>query len=199
MASPEPITNLLASLGSGDLQAAHALMPLVYAELRGVARAALQGQSPGHTLQATELVHEAYLRLLGNTAVPWQNRAHFFAVAARAMRQILVDHARAKRSKKRGGAGQKESLLTIASPSGPSHLDLLALEEALGALAEHDSRKARVVELRFFGGLTREQIAEVLAVTTRTVERDWRYSQAWLSRRLDPIGDSEPESENRDG
>ena len=144
----------------------------------------MRGERPDHTLQTTALVHEVYLRLLGRTQPTWQNRAHFFAATARAMRQILVDHARGKRSQKRGAQGNKVSLDDVAAATGVSDLDLLALDDALVALSENDPRKARVVELRFFGGLTREEIAEVLGVTTRTVEREWKFAQAWLRREL---------------
>lgn len=144
----------------------------------------MRGQRPDHTLEPTALVHEAYVKLLGRTEVAWRDRAHFQAVAARAMRQILTDHERARRTRKRGGDARRRKVRELASPSGVSPLDLLALDEALEGLAEREPKKAQVVELRFFGGLTTEEAAEVLRVTTRTLENDWRYAKTWLRREL---------------
>ena len=182
--SPKEITAILTRMKGGDRDAVNQLTPLLYSELHGLAERAMRGQSPGHTLQATAVVHEAYLKMLGQTHLGLENRAHFLAVAARAMRQILIDHARTRRRKKRGGDARRVVLDPVASPAGISTLDLLALDEALTDLCEHDERKARVVELAFFGGLTHEEVAEVLEITTRTVRRDWNYAQAWLRRRL---------------
>ena len=184
MSSPQEFTTLLTRIGEGDRDAYDHLLPLVYGELHTLAEHAMAGERPDHTLGATSLVHEAYLRLVGQTPLSWQNRAHFLGVAARAMRQILIEHARRRRSKKRGGGAQRVTLSPIASPSEVPLIDLVALDEALTALAEQDPRKAQVVELRFFGGLNRHEAAEVLGITLRTVDRDWNYAQAWLQREL---------------
>ena len=184
MVSPGEITTILGRMGKGDPSAYDCLLPLVYDELRELAERAMAGQRPDHTLSPTALVHESYLRLLGKTQLSWQNRAHFLAVAARAMRQILIDHARARLRKKRGSGARKVSLDGLAVPSGPEEIDLLALNEGLAELEELEPRAAKVVELRFFGSLTRDEVAEILGVTTRTVAREWQYAQAWLCRKL---------------
>jgi RNA polymerase sigma factor (TIGR02999 family) len=182
--SRQPVTELLRAWGQGDEVALDRLMPVVYDELRRVARRYMGRERPGQSLQATALVNEAYLRLIDIKKVRWQDRAHFFAMSARLMRRILVDHARAHRSLKRGAGGQKVSLdeeLLLAPQPGQ---DLVALDEALEALAAVDPRKGQVVELRFFGGLTAEETAEVLKISTDTVLRDWKLAKAWLMREL---------------
>ncbi len=184
MASPHEITDILANARSGNPEAIHRLMPLVYSELHALAQHAMRGQRAGHTLQATALVHESFLRLVGGAPVSWQDRVHFVAVAAKTMRQILVDHARAQRAEKRGGNKKQKPITLVAASAGPEPLDLLALDEALIALSENEPRSARVVELRFFGGLTREEVAEVLGLTVRTVDRDWKFAQGWLHREM---------------
>lgn len=184
--SPGEVTNLLIELKNGNRDAESRLMPLVYGELRRLAGLYMRGERPGHTLQATALVHEAYLRLVGHEDVDWQNRAHFFGVAANLMRRILVDHARAKQAKKRGGGDQKVSLdqAVLVRPEAPEQF--LALDEALERLAKRDPRQARIVELRYFGGLSEEETAEVLEISVRTVKRDWSVARAWLYQQLNP-------------
>lgn len=174
------ITRLLVEIKGGNRRAQSELMPLVYAELRRLARGYMRGERPDHTLQATALVHEAYLKLVEEPAIDWQGRAHFFAVAAQLMRRILVDHARAHQAAKRGGLDHKMSLEEELIFSEAKSAELLALDEALVRLAEQDPRQARIVELRFFGGLSIEEIAEVLQVSPRTVKRDWNMARAWL-------------------
>jgi RNA polymerase sigma factor (TIGR02999 family) len=160
------------------------LIPLVHRELHQIARRCMAGERAGHSLQATVLVNEAYLRLVDTKAVAWHDRAHFLAVAARVMRHILVDHARARHAKKRGGPATRvtfdEALLVTNEPRG----DFVALDEALEALAVFDERKSRVIELRFFGGLSIEETASVLKVSPETVKRDWRLAKAWLQREM---------------
>lgn len=196
MASAEDLSRLLAGLPSGGATV-NKLTSLLYEELRGLARQAMLGQSPGHSLQPTAVVHEAYVRLVGATSLSFQSRSHFLALAARTMRQVLVDHARSRRRQKRGGGARKVPLVESISPSEESDpLDLLALDEGLRALAERDERKARVVELRFFGGLTSSEVAEVLELNTRTVDRDARYARAWLRRFLAGEG-ADPTSKER--
>jgi RNA polymerase sigma factor (TIGR02999 family) len=156
------------------------LLPLVYQELRRLAAGYLRRERAGHTLQPTALVHEAYLRMVDQTQVRWQNRAHFFGVAAQMMRRILVDHARSQHAEKRGGDVQKLSLDENIDVSGDRASELVALDEALERLAEIDPQKSRVVELRFFGGLSVEETAEVLGVSAPTVKRHWRLAKAWL-------------------
>jgi len=184
MATPsaEQITGILLRWSHGDEHALDSLTPLVYLDLRRIASYLLKGERPGHTLQPSALVNEAYLKLAGPARVQWQNRTHFFAVAARAMRQILVDYARSHQREKRGGNVQMlpldEALVFAAERSG----ELLALDEAMDRLAALDQRKARVVELRFFGGLENEEIGEVLNISANTVMRDWNMAKAWLRR-----------------
>ena len=180
---PAPLTELLVAWGQGDQRALHELTPVVYKELRRLAQWHMARERPGATLQATALVNEAYLRLIGVNQVCWQDRAHFFAMAARQMRRVLIDAARQRRSQKRGGGIQKVSLapgLGIPERSG----DLLALDEALAVLAQIDGRRSRVVELKFFGGMSVEEIALVLGVSTDTIKRDWKLAKAWLALEL---------------
>lgn len=172
--------------------AADDLLPVVYDELRRLAQSRMTQERGDHTLQATALVHEAYLKLVDQTRVVWQNRAHFFAVAAKAIRRILIDHARAKKSTKRGGDDVPLSLddaLTVPASQDDPGLDFLALHSALEKLAQEDPVKEQVVELRFFGGLTGKETAEVLGVDPRTVDRYWKYARAWLYRELTECAD----------
>ena len=178
------IAALLEQLASGVDNAADQLMPLVYDRLRGLAQKMLRNESPSHTLQPTALVNEAYIRMLGQTQVNWQGKTHFFAIGARMMRRILVDHARRKLSQKRGGSLHRLSLEEDLCVSKRSDEDVLAIEDALSKLAELDPRQAQIVELRFYGGLTVEEVAEVLKVSKRTVESDWTMLRAWLRREL---------------
>ena len=180
---PGDATVLLARIDAGDSQAAAELLPLVYEQLRAMAGAYFRGQRPNHTLQPTALVHEAYLKLIGAECAP-KSRAHFCAVAATAMRQILMNHARAKRTEKRDALKVDLTVGQMATPSMAPTLDLLALDEALTKLAELGQRLVRLIELRFFGGLTMEEVAGVLDVSLPTVERDWRRARAWLNREL---------------
>ena len=175
---------MLADWNRGDHNAAERLMPLVYDELRRLARQYLQRERSDHTLQATGLVHEAYLRLVDQSSMSWQNRAHFFAVAAQVMRRILVDHARAHRAEKRGGEREKIAFDEALAPSDEKAVDLIALDDALHDLGQFDPRQSRIVELRFFGGLTNEEIGEVLEISPRTIKREWRLAKAWLRREI---------------
>ncbi len=190
-ASPTPVTHvtqLLSAWSNGDEGALEELMPLVYRELRRLAHQYVNKEYAGQTLQTTELVHEAYLKLINQNRVHWQNRAHFFGIASQLMRRILVDQARRRNRAKRGGGARAVSL-GQARPPNQSIVDLLALDEALTRLAELDQRKARVVELRFFGGLEVEEAASFLKVSEITVLRDWRMAKAWLHKEL-ASGDS---------
>jgi RNA polymerase sigma factor (TIGR02999 family) len=182
--STHDFTLLLQAWGEGDAQALDRLAPLVYRELHRIARGYMAHERPNHTLQATALVNEAYLRLVDTRQANWQDRAHFLALCARAMRQILVDHARSRASEKHGG-GQMLMQFdeNLGSPES-SHPHLLELDDALTRLAEIDPRKSQVVELRFFGGLSLEETAEALKVSPRTVKRDWQLARAWLYREL---------------
>ena len=180
----EEITELLASARSGRRVDFDRLLPRVYAELRRVADRQLRRERSGHTLVATALAHEAYLRLVDHARVEWQGRAHFFAIAARAMRQILVDHARKKGAEKRGGDRYRTTLGDASDERELSREDLLALDEALGRLAQLDERLSQVIELRFFGGLTEKEISAVLDVPKRTIQRDWARARAWLYKEL---------------
>lgn len=177
-------TKLLAELGNGDSAAAARLLPIVYDELRRLASHYFRRQRSDHTLQPTALVHEAFLRMIDQTRAQWKDRAHFFAVAAKAMRQILVNHALAKNAEKRGGGRAKVALADEFAPASGNEFDAIALDDALKKLAELDERKARVVELRFFSGLSVEEVAEVLNVSVTTIEGDWRMARAWLSRTM---------------
>ena len=186
--SPDQVTDLLMAWSAGDESALGRLVPIVEAELHRLARHYMRRERGGQTLQTTALVDEAYMRLAGARAVRWQDRAHFFAVAARMMRRILVDAARARRNRKRGGGAVRVSLSKVALASPERGPDLLALDEALERLAALNERQSRVVELRYFGGLTEEETAEVLGVTARTVQHDWRLARAWLCRTLRGTG-----------
>ena len=178
------VTQILHEWSDGDADAPARLMPLVYNELRRQARSYLAKERGSHTLQPTALVHEAYLRLVDQTRISWQNRAHFFGIAANMMRRILVDHARAHASEKRGGAAIRLSIEDVQIPLEQRASDLIALDEALEKLVKFDERKAKIVEMRFFGGLNDEEIAEVLDVSSRTVLRDWKTARLWLFREL---------------
>ena len=178
--SPQRVTQLLANWSQGDNAALTELTPLVYEDLRRLAHRHMGGQRPDHTLQTTALVHEAYLRLADQTNPNWQTRAHFFAVAARAMRQILVDYAKSYRSQKRGGGALKIELDEAALVSPAESKEIVDLHEALERLATLDSRKAEVVELKYFGGLNYDEIAEVLKISPVTVRRDWEFAKVWL-------------------
>ncbi|HKO95544.1 MAG TPA: sigma-70 family RNA polymerase sigma factor [Pyrinomonadaceae bacterium] len=176
----ENITQLLIDLSNGDRNAVDLLLPVIYDELRKLAANYLRRERPDHTLQPTALVHEAYLRLVDQTRVNWQNRAHFFGVAAQLMRRLLVDHARRHNAEKRGQNFQKVSLDENIDKAGERSDMLLALDDALQALAQFDEQKARVVELRYFGGLSIEETADVMGVTPTTIKRHWRFAKAWL-------------------
>jgi len=179
------VTQLLVDWRKGKPEAFDQLTPLVYNELRRLAQRYRNKERPDHTLQATDLVHEAYLRLIQVDGIDWQSRAHFYAISARLMRQILVDYARTRGYLKRGGNAQRVSLDAAETASLKPDSDLVALDDALRLLAETDQRKADVIELRFFGGLTVEETAEVLKISTDTVKRDWRLAKSWLLRELD--------------
>lgn len=178
------VTGLLLSWRQGDAGALDRLVPLVYDELRRVARRHLRREPPGHSLQATALVHEVYLRLVDVDRMTLKSRTHFFAVAARLMRQILVDHARRKRAGKRGGGVTMMSLDEVSPAAQTSSVDVLALDQALDALSSFDIQQCRVVELRFFAGLNIDEAAEALGISTATVEREWAMAKAWLYQRL---------------
>jgi RNA polymerase sigma-70 factor (ECF subfamily) len=184
MSTSETVTDLLVAWGKGDEQALDRLTPLVYDELRRLAKSYLRRERPDHTLQPTALVHEAYMRLMDLGKLDWQNRAHFIGVAARLMRQILVDHARSRRAAKRGNAEEKLSIDSAIAQSDERELDLLAVDEALSSLASLDPEQSRIVELRFFGGLTIEETAEALGVSPSTAKREWRLARAWLYRKM---------------
>jgi RNA polymerase sigma-70 factor (ECF subfamily) len=177
---PGEVTQLLAQLRAGERDAESKLIPLVYAELRRLAAHYLRGERADHTLQPTALVHEAYIRLTGLHEVDWQSRSHFFATAATVMRRILVDHARAQNANKREGCRDAISLEEALVVSPARSLQLIALDDALDRLAKLDVRRSKIVELRFFGGLSEEETGEVLGVSARTVKRDWRVAKAWL-------------------
>ncbi|HET9360140.1 MAG TPA: ECF-type sigma factor [Vicinamibacterales bacterium] len=178
------VTGLLRAWGEGDLQARDTLMPLVYKELRRQATAYLRRERADHTLQPTALVHEAYLRLIGQKRVLWQNRAHFFGIAAQMMRRILVDHAKGHRRGKRFGAAVKVMLDERVGAAGPPDVDLLLLDQALDELTAIDVRQGKIVELRYFGGLSESEVAEVLAISRSTVTREWQIARGWLYRRV---------------
>lgn len=177
------VTNILSQIESGDPSAAASLLPLVYDELRRLAAAKLAQEKPGQTLQATALVHEAYVRLVGSeTSRTYRDRSHFFASAATAMRRILVDSARAKRSEKRGGVRERKPLEDVAAPTPDD--ELLALHEALDQLAAEDPLKAQLVELRYFAGLTGDQAAEVMGISPSSADRHWVFARAWLQTKV---------------
>jgi RNA polymerase sigma factor (TIGR02999 family) len=181
--SPKEVSRLLIDWGNGDQAALDELIPLVYDELRRLAGRYMRRENQGHTLQTSALVNEAYMRLIDQRSVHWQNRAHFFGVAAQLMRRILVDHARSRSRAKRGGGAQMVSHADQAGVSKEAE-EVIALDDALTNLAEMDPRKSQIVEMKFFGGLTTEEVAEVLKITTRTVEREWRKARAWLNRAI---------------
>jgi RNA polymerase sigma-70 factor (ECF subfamily) len=190
MTESADVTALLARASGGDSRAADELLPLVYEKLRTLARELMVQERPDHTLQPTALVHEAYLKLIDQTRAHWRDRAHFFSVAALALRRILVDHARGHERAKRGGGRTKLQLDEGLIAAYEQTVDLLGLDDALARLAQQDAQRARVVELRFFAGLSTDETAAVLNVSTRTVERQWRYARAWLFRELK---DDEPQ------
>jgi RNA polymerase sigma factor (TIGR02999 family) len=177
-------SRLLRAWGRGDLQARDALLPLVYRELRRQAAGYLRHERADHTLQPTALVHEAYLRLVGQQRIAWQNRAQFFGVAAQMMRRILVDHARARGAAKRPGAAMKVAFDERAGATWPRDFELLALDEALSELTTIDARLGQIVELRYFGGLSEQEVANVLATSRSTVTREWQTARTWLYRRM---------------
>lgn len=179
-ASPKDVTQLLVDWGKGDRKALDGLMPLVYDELHRIAARYLRRERQGHTLQTTALINEAYMRIVDQNRVSWQSRAHFFGVAAQMMRRILVDHARSHLYAKRGGGAQKLSLDEAIATPQERDLDLVALDDALTTLAEIDPQQGRIIELRFFGGLTIEETAEALSISPATVKRDWNMAKAWL-------------------
>jgi len=188
--TPHAVTRLLLAWSQGEQAALEKLAPLVYAELRRIAHRYMNRERRGHTLQTTELVNEAYLRLIDASQVRWQDRAHFFAISAQLMRRILVDFARSRNYLKRGGGAKRttfDEALVVTIQRGK---DLVALDDALEALALKDARKSRVVELRFFGGLSVEETAEVLRVSPDTVHRDWRLAKAWLAREMEKASTS---------
>jgi RNA polymerase sigma factor (TIGR02999 family) len=188
MSTPSPplqeVTQLLVDWGNGNQAALDQLIPLVYTELRQLARRYMRRERPGHTMQTTALIHEAYLRLVDQNQVRWENRAHFLGIAARLMRQILIEHARRRTRAKRGGGAGTISLDEVALVSQARATELLALDDAMERLAAIDPRKSRVVELRFFGGLSPKEAAEVLHIAPNTVLRDWRLAKAWLHREI---------------
>jgi RNA polymerase sigma factor (TIGR02999 family) len=184
VSAPKEVTQLLIDWSNGDQAALDKLMPLVYDELRRMAKRYMARQSPGHTLQTTALINDAFIKLVGQQEKHWQSRAHFFGVAAQAMRSILVDYARSRQSEKRGGGAQQVSLDEALTVSEERASELVALDEALKELARVDPRKCHVVELRYFGGLSVEETAEVLKVSAVTVMRDWSMAKSWLHREL---------------
>ena len=184
-ASSGQVTHLLRAWSDGDQQALEQLLPLVDAELRRLARAYMYRERRDHTLQPTALIHEAFIRLAGAQNIRWQDRAHFFGICARLMRRVLVDYARARGFQKRGARAEKVPLHEVSIPVPELPVDIVALDLALDALAMKDERKSRVVELRFFAGLSTEETAEVLRVSPDTVKRDWRMAKLWLLRQLE--------------
>jgi RNA polymerase sigma factor (TIGR02999 family) len=184
LAGPNEVTRLLIDWSNGDAEAFEKLMPLVYSELRRLAGRYLRQERSNHTLESTALVHEAYLRLVDQKRVQWQNRAHFFGVASQLIRRILVDHARAHQAVKRGSGAFKLSLDEAVAEAEKRDLDLVALDDALNSLADLDPQQSRIVELRFFGGLSIEETAEVVHVSPATVKRDWSSAKAWLYREM---------------
>jgi RNA polymerase sigma-70 factor, ECF subfamily len=180
----QDVTRLLVDWSNGDQAALDKLLPLVNDELRRLARRYMRRESPGHTLQTSALINEAFLRLIDQQRVRWQNRAHFFGVAAQLMRRVLIDHARSHRYAKRGGGALKVPLDEAAAVTEARAAELLAVDEALEKLTKMDARKGRIVELRFFGGLTEVETAEVMGVSLPTAQREWRAAKAWLRRML---------------
>lgn len=186
------VTGMLLAWSAGEPGAEEGLFPLVYEELKGIARRYLRQERAGHTLQPTALVNEAYLRLVDQTRVTWQNRAQFYGVAATMMRRILVNHARALAAEKRGGGTRRLSLSDVEISPAETAAELLALDEALERLHQLDARKSRVVELLYFGGLENAEVAEVLGVSEKTVRRDWQTARSWLYRELSAAGNRPP-------
>jgi len=182
--SSQEVTRLLLAWRNGDQEALELLTPLVYGELRRMARRYMRRERPDHTLQTSALVNEGFLRLIDCRQVDWQNRAHFFGIAAQMMRQILIDHARSHARAKRGGGLRQVSFEETAIVSVERAAELIALDDALTALAAFDLSKSRIVELRFFGGLTNEEVGEVMGMSLRTIEREWRKAKAWLRRAI---------------
>jgi len=182
----ENVTQLLLAWGRGDESARDQLIPLVLDTLRRIARRQLRAERAGHSFETNALINEAYLKLIEQSAVPWESRAHFFGIAARLMRELLVDHARARQRLKRGGGQEQISLTSSAIIVKEQAVDLLALDEALKTLSGVDPQSSRIVELRFFGGLTIDETAQVIGVSTPTVERGWRTARAWLQTELSP-------------
>jgi RNA polymerase sigma factor (TIGR02999 family) len=189
--SPDEVTQLLLDWGGGDKAAIDKLMPLVYEELRRLARHYMRRERAGHTLQTTAIVNEAYLHLINQRDVQWQNRAHFFGIASHLMRRILASYARSRHYAKRGGGARQVSLDEAMIVSEERVAEMVALDDALNALAEIDERKSRIVEMRFFGGLSIEETAEVLGVSAGTVMRDWTLAKAWLRREIGKEGEDE--------
>jgi RNA polymerase sigma factor (TIGR02999 family) len=190
MSDPAPerttaVTDWLLELGRGDKAGLDQMLPVLYDELHHLAEAYLRREDPGHTLQPTALVHEAYLRLIDQRRVDWRNRAQFLGVAAGIMRRILVDHARGRAAQKRGGGAEAVSLSLVEAPSGRPEVELIALEQALEQLTALDPRKTQVVELKFFGGLSAREIAEVMGISDATVEREWTFARAWLYKAIE--------------
>ncbi|MBK9316631.1 MAG: sigma-70 family RNA polymerase sigma factor [Acidobacteria bacterium] len=185
------VTQLLLAWGEGDKEALARLVPLVQSELKQIARRYMRRERPDHTLQPTALVNEAYLRLIEGNSVKWQSRAHFFGIAANLMRQILVDNARRHMQLKRGGDALRVSLTAAEALGDQKDAGIIALDDALNSLAEFDSRKSKIIELRFFGGLTEEETAEALNMPLRTTQREWRLARAWLFNQLKSKDDSE--------
>jgi RNA polymerase sigma factor (TIGR02999 family) len=181
---PSSVTALLRAWGTGDLRARDDLLPLVYQELRKCARAYLQRERSGHSLQPTALVHEAYLRLVGQDRIAWRNRAQFFGVAAHMMRRILVDHARARDASKRSGAAVRTQMSDSVRVWNAPDVELLLLDQALDELGRLDARQLQIVEMRYFGGLSEDEVAAALSLSRSTVARNWRIARAWLSRRM---------------
>ena len=190
--SSQEVTRLLLAWRDGDQEALERLTPLVYGELRRMAHRYMRRESPDHTLQTSALVNEAYIRLIDCQQVDWQNRAHFFGIAAQIMRRILIDHARNHARAKRGGGLHQVSFEETAVVSEERAAELIALDDALKALAAFDLSKSRIVELRFFGGLTNEEVGEVMGMSLRTVQREWRKAKAWLRRSINKEVDDEP-------
>jgi RNA polymerase sigma-70 factor, ECF subfamily len=184
--SPKSITQLLIEWREGDESALDRLVPLVYDELHRLAHHYMRSERPGHTLQTSDLVNEAYLRLVDHKGMRWQNRVHFYGVAAQAMRRILVDHARLRGSAKRGGRARIIGLEEATTLPQRQAADLVALDEALNELAVLDARKSKIVEMRYFGGMTMEETAEALGISTATVSRDWNTAKGWLLRAMNP-------------
>jgi RNA polymerase sigma factor (TIGR02999 family) len=182
--APNPVTGLLLDWGRGDETARDGLMPFVYDELRRIAAAYLSRERPGHTLQPTALVHEAYLRLVDQRRVDWRNRAQFVGLAAMMMRRVLVNHARDRAAGKRGGQAERVPLTLAIEPLAAPQVDVLAIHQALDRLQTIDQRKGRIVELKFFGGLTTDEIAEVMGISPATIEREWSFARAWLHEEM---------------